>query len=119
MNRILYDLASEEPFSSHLNGWNIHSPVLTVDEYVQILFDNGLQNINVFQKVYPIIAEEHDSLFNFISGSTLIPYLERLDDDQQKVFITEFKQRIAEAFPKLPAVYSFKRILMYGRRDGV
>lgn len=119
LNRILYNLASEEPFSSQLNGWNIHSPVLTLDEYVQILFENGLEAINVFQKVYPIIAEDHDTLFNFISGSALIPYLERLAPDQQNVFTTEFKQRIAETFPKFPAVYSFKRILMYGRRDEV
>jgi len=81
----------------------------------QILFDHGLKDLNVFQKVYPIIAEDHDTLFNFISGSALIPYLERMNPDQQNVFTTEFKRRIAEAFPKLPAVYSFKRILMYGR----
>lgn len=116
LNRILSDLASEEPFSTQLNGWNLHSPVLTLDDYVQILFDHGLKDLNVFQKVYPIIAEDHDTLFNFISGSALIPYLERLDEDQQNVFTTEFKRRIAAAFPKLPAVYSFKRILMYGRR---
>lgn len=116
LNRILSDLASEEPFSTQLNGWNLHSPVLTLDDYVQILFDHGLKDLNVFQKVYPIIAEDHDTLFSFISGSALIPYLERLNPDQQNVFTTEFKRRIAEAFPKLPAVYSFKRILMYGRR---
>ncbi|KAA0129405.1 methyltransferase domain-containing protein [Chryseobacterium sp. SN22] len=116
LNRILSDLASEEPFKTQLNHWNLHSPVLNLDEYVQILFENGLKDLNVFQKVYPIIAEDHDTLFNFISGSALIPYLERLTEDQQKVFTTEFKSRIARAFPKLPAVYSFKRILMYGRR---
>lgn len=116
LNRILSDLATEEPFISQLNGWNIHSPVLTLDEYVQILFENGLKDLNVFEKVYPIIAEDHETLFNFISGSALIPYLERLSDDQQKIFTTEFKQRIAKAFQKLPAMYSFKRMLMYGRR---
>ncbi|GEN75392.1 methyltransferase domain-containing protein [Chryseobacterium hagamense] len=116
LNRILFDLASEEPFRTQLDGWNIHSPVLTLDEYVQILFENGLKDLNVFQKVYPIIAEDHDTLFNFISGSALIPYLERLTEDQQNAFTTEFKRRIAKEFPKLPAVYSFKRILMYGRK---
>ncbi|WP_294321094.1 methyltransferase domain-containing protein [uncultured Chryseobacterium sp.] len=116
LNQILSGLASEEPFSSQLNGWNLHSPVLTLDEYARILFDNGIGELNLFQKVYPIIAEEHKILFNFISGSALIPYLERLTEDQQTIFTTEFNRRIAKAFPKLPAIYSFKRILMYGRK---
>ncbi|MFC5871729.1 trans-aconitate 2-methyltransferase [Chryseobacterium arachidis] len=116
LNQILSDLADEEPFKSQLNEWNRPSAVLTIDEYAQILFENGIEELNLFQKVYPIIAEDHETLFNFISGSALIPYLERLTEDQQEVFTTEFKQRIAEKFPKLPAIYSFKRILMYGRK---
>lgn len=117
LNQILFSLASEEPFSTQLNRWNLHSPVLPLDEYVQLLFDNGLKELNLFQKVYPIMAEDHATLFNFIPGSALIPYLERLDEAQQQVFTNEFKQRIAKEFPKLPAVYSFKRILMYGRKE--
>ena len=74
-------------------------------------------DLNIFQKVYPIIAEDHETLFNFISGSALIPYLERLSEDEQETFKTEFKQRIQKNFPKLPAIYSFKRILMYGRKN--
>ncbi|WP_415328175.1 methyltransferase domain-containing protein [Chryseobacterium sp. MMS23-Vi53] len=116
LNQILFELATEEPFKTQLNGWNRPSAVLTIDEYAQILFENGIEELNLFQKVYPIIAEDHETLFNFISGSALIPYLERLKKDQQEVFTIEFKRRIAEKFPKLPAIYSFKRILMYGRK---
>ncbi len=116
LNQILFDLATEEPFKTQLNNWNRPSAVLTIDEYAQILFDNGIEELNLFQKVYPIIAEDHETLFNFISGSALIPYLERLNEDQQEVFTAEFKQRIAEKFPKLPAIYSFKRLLLYGRK---
>lgn len=116
LNQILSELATEEPFKTQLHNWNRPSSVLTIDEYAQILFENGMEDLNLSQKVYPIIAEDHETLFNFISGSALIPYIERLDDEQQKAFTTEFKQRIAKSFPKLPAIYSFKRILMYGRK---
>lgn len=116
LNKILTALAGEEPFKSYLQGWNRPSAVLTIDEYAQILFENGIEELNLFQKVYPIIAEDHDTLFNFISGSALIPYLERLDEEQQKEFTHEFKARIATSFPKLPAIYAFKRILLYGRK---
>jgi len=116
LNKILFELADEEPFKSQLNSWNRPSAVLTIDEYAQILFDNDIQDLNLSQKVYPIIAEDHETLFNFISGSALIPYLERLDEQQQKTFTTEFKLRITRNFPKLPAIYAFKRILLYGRK---
>lgn len=116
LNKILFELADEEPFRTRLKEWNRPSAVLTIDEYAQILFDNGLEDLNLSQKVYPIIAEDHETLFNFISGSALIPYLERLSEEQQQTFTTEFKKRIALDFPKLPAIYAFKRILLYGRK---
>jgi len=116
LNKILFEMGNEEPFKTQLNHWNRASAVLSVDEYAQILFENGLEDLNISQKVYPIIAEDHETLFNFISGSALIPYLERLNKENQQTFINEFQKRIAFAFPKLPALYSFKRILMYGRK---
>ena len=114
LNQILFQLASEEPFKTQLQSWNRVSPVLNIDEYAKILFDAGLKNIQVSVKVYPIIAENAEKLFDFISGSALILYLEKLNEEQQNLFINEFKQRIEEKFVKFPAMYAFKRILLYG-----
>jgi trans-aconitate 2-methyltransferase len=116
LNKILSDLVEEEPFKSYLKGYKRDSPVLSIDAYAQILFDGGLEDIQIMQKVYPIIAKDHDTLYNFISGSALIPYIERLESEQAALFIKIYKERIAVEFPKLPAIYSFKRILMYGRK---
>ncbi|WKL48773.1 methyltransferase domain-containing protein [Flavobacterium pectinovorum] len=116
LNKILSELIDEEPFKSYLNGFKRDSPVLSIDDYAQILFDGGLEDIQIMQKVYPIIANDHDMLYNFISGSALIPYIERLDGDERVLFIKTYKERIAAEFPKLPAIYSFKRILLYGRK---
>lgn len=116
LNKILYQLAGEDPFKTYLNNWRRNSPVLSIDQYAQIMFDGELEDIQVMQKIYPIIAQDHEALYNFISGSALIPYIERLDEEQQKLFVSTFKERIAEHFPKLPAIYAFKRILLYGRK---
>lgn len=116
LNKILSDLANEEPFKTQLNNWNRPSAVLTIDEYAQIFFDNGLEELNLSQKVYPIIAEDHEALFNFISGSALIPYLERLTSEEQLEFSKMFKLKIKENFSKFPAIYAFKRLLLYGRK---
>ncbi|WP_264537440.1 methyltransferase domain-containing protein [Flavobacterium sp. N1736] len=116
LNKILSDLVDEEPFKSYLNGFKRDSPVLSIDTYAQILFDGGLEDIQIMQKVYPIIANDHDTLYNFISGSALIPYIERLEGEQKELFIKTYKERIALDFPKLPAIYSFKRLLLYGKK---
>ncbi|MFQ6600996.1 methyltransferase domain-containing protein [Flavobacterium sp. C3NV] len=116
LNVILAELVDEEPFQSYLNGYKRDSPVLSIDEYAQILFDGGLEELQIQQKVYPIIANDHETLYNFISGSDLIPYIERLEGEQKALFIKTYKEGIAEHFPKLPAIYSFKRLLLYGRK---
>ena len=116
LNKILSELVDEEPFKSYLNGFKRDSPVLNIDDYAQILFEGGLEDIQIMQKVYPIIANDHDTLYNFISGSALIPYIEKLKGDQKELFIQTYKERIAAHFPKLPAIYSFKRILLYGKK---
>lgn len=116
LNKILSDLVNEEPFKSYLKDYKRDSPVLSIDNYAEILFDGGLEDIQVSQKVYPIIANDHETLYNFILGSALIPYIERLEGEQQELFIKKYKERITENFPKLPAIYSFKRILLYGKK---
>lgn len=116
LNQILFQLASEEPYKTQLSGWNRISPVLSLDQYAKIMFDAGLKDLNIFMKVYPIIADNVEKLFQFISGSALIPYLEILDKDDHDKFISEYKKRIAEKFDKFPSIYAFKRMLLYGKK---
>lgn len=116
LNQILAELVTEEPYATFLNHWNRESPVLSMDDYAQLLFDHGLSNIQIFQKVYPIIAEDQEALYHFISGTALIPYVDRLQGAERQALINEFKARIAKRFTKLPAIYAFKRILIYGRK---
>ncbi|MFZ4861754.1 methyltransferase domain-containing protein [Sphingobacterium sp. Mn56C] len=114
LNKILYNLASEEPYAKMLNYFNRESPVLTMDAYAQLLFENDITDIEIMEKVYPIIAENADELYAFIAGTALIPYVDPLSPTDRTVFISEFKSRIQKSFPKFPAIYAFKRMLMYG-----
>lgn len=116
LNKLLLELVQENPYSEYLQGFKRESPLLSIDQYAQILFENGLHNLQVIQKVYPIIADNTQTLFDFISGSALIPYLERLDASHQKIFIAEFKSRIQQAYKSFPAIYAFKRLLLYGNK---
>lgn len=116
LNQLLLELASKEPFKTQLNGFLRKPTMLSIDDYVKILFDGGLKHLDVSIRVYPIIAEDAATLLQFISGSALIPYFERLTDEQQEVFSNEFKVKIQQKFGTFPAIYPFKRLLMYGRK---
>jgi trans-aconitate 2-methyltransferase len=114
LNKILLDVVSEKTFVYLLGGFRRDSPVLQIDDYAKIMFECGLTDLKIFLKVYPIIAKDEMELYNFISGSALIPYMERLDPKEQEFLKTEFIKRIKKHFEPFPAIYSFKRILLYG-----
>jgi trans-aconitate 2-methyltransferase len=115
LNQIVIELVQEEPYKTALNNWKRISPVLTMDDYAQILFENSGTDIIIYQKVYPMIANSHDELYEFILGSTLVPYFERLKGEIKEQFINEFKSRIEKRFSKMPSLYAFKRILLHAR----
>lgn len=117
LNVILSDLARENPFADFLNNFHRDSPLLSIDDYAKIMFDEGLKDLNISMKIYPIYGNDETDFYSFISGSALIPYMERLTSKQQELFTTEFKARIKAFYKTFPAIYSFKRILLYGRKN--
>ena len=116
LNIILSELVQEQPYSDFLSGYHQESPLLSIDEYVKIMFDEGLKDLNISLRVYPIYANNETELYNFISGSALIPYMERLTVHEQELFVKEFLRRIKNYFEPFPSIYSFKRLLIYGRK---
>ena len=113
LNQIVYALVQEEPYSKALDYWKRTFPILSLDEYAQLLFENGGKNSTVYEKVYPLVVQDHNELYELISGSTLVPYFERLNGDIKEQFSKELKNRIKNQFKKMPALYAFKRILIY------
>ncbi|GEP52000.1 trans-aconitate 2-methyltransferase [Flavobacterium noncentrifugens] len=110
-NQILNQLADEAPFKTELLNWKRHSPVLNIDAYSKLLFENGSQSMTVFEKVYPLHLKDAEALFDWVSGTALLPYLERLPQDLKPQFINTFKKRLHLEFPVTPVFYPFRRIL--------
>ncbi|PWV46492.1 methyltransferase domain-containing protein [Chitinophaga sp. S165] len=115
LNQLLYKLVHEKPFHELLEASIRHSPVLSLDEYTRLLISNGAEDVVVYQKVYPIIAGSVETLYEFIAGSALEPYMERLQEPLRSDFARVFKDRIAQSFPASPMIYSFKRIILIAR----
>jgi trans-aconitate 2-methyltransferase len=113
--QLLLQLVQESPFKEALDGWKRASPVLNIDRYTTLMFEAGLVDLQIIQKVYPVIADTVEVLYDYTAATTLVPYVDRLQPDLQSKLEEAFKERIANHFEKFPAIYAFKRMLLYGR----
>jgi len=111
-NKILSELSDEEPFMSIFQNWKRISPVLDIDSYAQIFFENGSKSMTVYEKIYPLVLADSNALFDWVSGTALIPYLEKLEGEIKDNFIEQYKNRLQSKFAKSPVFYPFKRIIL-------
>lgn len=114
-HQLIRETASEEPFRSTLQGFQRHAPVLPIDQYAQILFNSGAEDIIVFEKIYAHILEDSDAVVEWISGTACVPYFERLGE-QKDSFMQSIKEKMKKALPGSPVFYPFRRTLFSARR---
>lgn len=103
--------AAEEPFQQALNSWTRQSPVLTIEDYAELLYASGTENITVTEKVYPHVLDNADAVLEWMSGTALVPYLERLPEALVEPFTASFREKLRQHWPTSPVFYGFRRIL--------
>jgi len=114
-HQVYRETAAEEPFQSILNGFQRYAPVLSIDEYARLFFQCGAEKIVVFEKIYPHILEDSDAVVEWISGTALVPYFERLGEHKEK-FVDAIREKLRAAIPETPVFYPFRRILFSARK---
>jgi trans-aconitate 2-methyltransferase len=114
-HQIYRETATEEPFRSVLNGFQRYAPVLSIDEYARLFFECGAENIVVFEKVYPHILGDADAVVEWISGTALVPYFERLGEYKEN-FVEALRAKMRAALPDRPVFYPFRRTLFSARK---
>lgn len=111
----ILDVAGREPFHTMLNGWTRQSSVLPIETYASLLFQEGAQEILTFDKIYPHVLENADAIIDWISGTALVPYFERLNS-QKDEFLKALRQELNVAFPSEPVFYPFRRTFFSARK---
>ena len=114
-HQIYRETANEEPFKTVLNGFQRYAPVLSIDQYARLFFECGAEEINVFEKVYAHVLEDSDAVVEWISGTALVPYFERLGEHKVK-FVEALRVKMRRALPASPVFYPFRRILFSARK---
>lgn len=115
-NRLVGETAREEPFVTGLSGWERESPVLPPEAYAAILYELEAEAITVFLKVYPHVLPDASALTDWLRGTTMLPYLERLPDFQREAFVCACRSGLRALWPAGPIFYPFKRILLAASR---
>src|SRR5262249_51494108 len=112
----LAETIQEEPFREAVGGWTRQPPVLPVEDYASLLFASGGQDLVVFEKVYPHVLENADSIVEWVSGTALVPYMERLPQVLKDTFKTRYREKLRAKWPSSPVFYGFQRILFSARK---
>ncbi len=114
-HQLILETAREEPFQSILKGFVRIAPVLPIDRYAQLLFNLGAENLLVFEKVYAHLLENSDAVTEWVSGTALVPYFERLGA-AKAAFLDIIQQKFRAAMPGQPVFYPFKRTFFSARK---
>lgn len=112
----ILELAGQTPFREALGGWVRRSPVLDIERYAELLHAAGAVEIVVLEKVYPHVLPSSAAIAEWTSGSTLVPYFERLPRVLHEAFLERYRARLAELYPGAPVFYGFRRILLAATR---
>lgn len=109
VHRLLGEVADREPYKGVYASWKREYTVLKIEDYAEILFNNKGREITVFEKVFPHVLENAEAVYNWASGTAMIPYVEKLPDDLKEQFKSDYKKELQEVFPVSPVFYPFKR----------
>lgn len=105
------ELVEAEPFRAFFPEGGRKPSVLPVEDYAQKLFDLGGTQISAFMKVYPHVLDDASSIVEWVKGTLLVPYLERLPEGYKPKFLEVYTQNLRKRFPQKPVFYGFKRVL--------
>jgi trans-aconitate 2-methyltransferase len=90
-------------------------PVLPVARYAELLHQAGGRDLTVLEKVYCHELPDSEALYEWLSGTALLPYMERVPIESREALSTEIRRRLRERWPG-EVFFAFRRIIFAARR---
>ncbi|HEY2746841.1 MAG TPA: trans-aconitate methyltransferase, partial [Polyangia bacterium] len=110
------DYNSARTIFADVAGWRYEMGTLDIAAYAELLFAAKLDDIDVFEKIYPHVLADADAVLEWARGTALLPYLERLPPAQHAPYLEEVRRRLHARYPERPVFFPFRRIIFYARR---
>jgi trans-aconitate 2-methyltransferase len=113
-------VASEPAFAAALTGGprSRGREVLSPEEYAVVFNQLGFGEQIVRLQVYGHLLGSTEDVVEWVKGTLLTPYRERLDAGLYETFVGRYRTRLmATLGDQRPYFFAFKRILCWARRD--
>lgn len=107
---LIAKVAGKDPYKSALNSWQRKWSVLSILQYSELLYNSGAADINVFEKVYLHVLDDVDAIVEWLCGTALLPYLERLPQELHQDFLNHYKEELKDLYPEVPVLFPYQRI---------
>jgi len=110
------DVARMPAHARALGGFVRESPVLAPEAYTRLLHGLGFAEQRVRAEVYAHLLPSPDAVVEWVRGTTLTAYEERLPPDAFARFLYDYRARLLALVPdERPYLFTFRRILVWGR----
>lgn len=115
------DVAGNGPWAAKIKDDIRPDPVAGPAEYHRLLSPHA-DNLDIWETEYLQVLEGKDAVYNWVKGTALRPFLNALQDNELKAFVTAVKARLNEEYPPEPdgmTFFPFKRIFIIATRSAV
>jgi trans-aconitate 2-methyltransferase len=111
------EVAQQSPFREMLNSYVSKSGTLSLDRYATLLYKHGLHEQVCIEKIYGHEMAHSGDVVEWVKGTTLTPYLSRLDEEGKTAFLNTYRERLlATIGDQSPYFYPFRRLLFWGKK---
>ncbi len=115
---VAFEIEKEPPFQGIAHS-DFEANVLPIQRYAEILDGIGLQAVSVRMQVYLHHLESRETVIEWTKGTFLLDYQKSLPEELFALFLERYRERLLARLPdNRPFLFTFKRILMYGRKPG-
>jgi trans-aconitate 2-methyltransferase len=115
-HRLAQELAHQSPFSEALSGYAHPENVLTPETYATLLYELGFKEQIVRQQVYGHPLEATTDVIEWVKGTLLTAYQERLARPVFEKFLEVYRARLIDQLGEGKYFYTYKRDLVWGRK---
>lgn len=96
-HQIMRDVARAAPWAARLGGAG-RAPLPEPRAYYDALRPHA-QRIDIWHAIYNHVLEGADAIVEWVSSTGLRPFLDPLSADEQRQFLSVYRERIAAAYP--------------------
>jgi trans-aconitate 2-methyltransferase len=111
------EVAGEPRFAGPLGGFLRESSILEPEAYAHLLYRLGFARQRVRFEIYAHALPSREAVVEWVRGTTLTAYEQRLDPDTFAAFLARYRERLAARLPdERPFLYTYRRLFLWGRR---